>query len=129
VLVYGPRSATCGRPLVLLCALQELAHLYHYYLHGEQGNRAGAGGSAACQGCLPNGEPLPNIVLRYQVQRPAAVTRSCSTWFHKWLLARLVQLKQTPLALQQHPTHAHTTNFSLLLRPGGLAPGVGAAAG
>lgn len=43
--------------------LQELAHLYHYYLHGEQGNRDGGGKKER----LPNGEPFPDIVLRYQV--------------------------------------------------------------
>jgi hypothetical protein len=44
-----------------LCS--ELAHLYHYYLHGEGGNRAGAGAGAA-GGLLPNGEPLPDIALQ-----------------------------------------------------------------
>lgn len=43
--------------------LQELAHLYHYYLHGEQGNRGGGGKKER----LPNGEPFPDIALRYQV--------------------------------------------------------------
>ncbi|PRW58303.1 Structural maintenance of chromosomes flexible hinge domain-containing 1 [Chlorella sorokiniana] len=42
---------------------QELAHLYHYYLHGEQGNRDGGGKKER----LPNGEPFPEILLRYQV--------------------------------------------------------------
>ncbi|KAL4443930.1 hypothetical protein ABPG75_011667 [Micractinium tetrahymenae] len=46
---------------------QELAHLYHYYLHGEQGNRAAGGSAAMREGRLPNGEPFPDIVLRYQV--------------------------------------------------------------
>lgn len=48
--------------------MQELAHLYHYYLHGEQGNRSG-GSKAMREGRLPNGEPFPEIVLRYQVQQ------------------------------------------------------------
>lgn len=47
---------------------QELAHLYHYYLHGEQGNRAG-GGSAAREGRLPSGEPFPDITVQYQVDQ------------------------------------------------------------
>ena len=47
--------------------LQELAHLYHYYLHGEQGNRAAGGSKAMREGRLPNGEPFPDIVLQYQV--------------------------------------------------------------
>jgi hypothetical protein len=47
--------------------LQELAHLYHYYLHGEQGNRTAGGSKAVREGRLPNGEPFPDIVLQYQV--------------------------------------------------------------
>lgn len=50
--------------------VQELGHLYHYYIWGEQGNRA-SGGAAAREGRLPNGEPFPDIVLRYQVRRAA----------------------------------------------------------
>lgn len=48
--------------LCLCVLLQELAHLYHYYLHGEAGNRDG---NTASGGLLPNGEPLPNITLEY----------------------------------------------------------------
>jgi structural maintenance of chromosomes flexible hinge domain-containing protein 1 len=43
---------------------RELAHVYHYYLHGEAGNRVREEGMAAPT-VLPNGEPLPNIVLRH----------------------------------------------------------------
>lgn len=43
---------------------RELAHVYHYYLHGEAGNRVREEG-AECPTVLPNGEPLPNIVLRH----------------------------------------------------------------
>ena len=50
-----------------LSLLQELAHLYHYYLHGEQGNRTAGGSKAVREGRLPNGEPFPDIVLQYQV--------------------------------------------------------------
>lgn len=45
---------------------RELAHVYHYYLHGEDGNRVREEGVAAPT-VLPNGEPLPNIVLRHAV--------------------------------------------------------------
>lgn len=40
---------------------RELAHLYHYYLHGEAGNSST---EAQTGGLLPNGEPLPAIVLQ-----------------------------------------------------------------
>eukprot|EP00887_Chlorella_sp_A99_P005757 scaffold1.g5757.t1 len=44
---------------------QELAHLYHYYLHGEQGNRDGGGAAAAArEGRLPNGEAFPDIAVQ-----------------------------------------------------------------
>ena len=59
-----PPRRTTSRSLHV-CA-QELAHLYHYYLHGEQGNREGSGGGAR-EGRLPNGEAFPDIVLQYQV--------------------------------------------------------------
>ncbi len=36
--------------------------MYHYYLHGEGGNREAL--SRACEGRLPNGEPFPDITLR-----------------------------------------------------------------
>lgn len=62
----GPGVA---RGLSLLChwLAQELAHLYHYYLHGEGGNRGAGCGGAQQQGggLLPNGEPLPDITLHY----------------------------------------------------------------
>ena len=57
-------SASCSPSR---CPHQELAHLYHYYLHGEQGNRTAGGSKAMREGRLPNGEPFPDIVLRYQV--------------------------------------------------------------
>ena len=47
---------------------RELAHVYHYYLHGEGGNRTPMpqeGSSSAPSRTLPNGEPLPLIVLRH----------------------------------------------------------------
>lgn len=54
---------------------RELAHLYHYYLHGEKGNRgaaaatepapAGPGTASPPAGMLPNGEPVPLITLRH----------------------------------------------------------------
>ncbi len=43
---------------------RELAHVYHYYLHGEGGNRVREEGVPAPT-VLPNGEPLPNIMLRH----------------------------------------------------------------
>lgn len=43
---------------------QELAHLYHYYLHGETGNRESR---IKEKMLLPNGEALPNINVRYQI--------------------------------------------------------------
>lgn len=63
-----PAATPASTPVHPLPALQELAHLYHYYLHGEQGNRAAGGSAAVREGRLPNGEPFPDIVLRYQVQ-------------------------------------------------------------
>jgi structural maintenance of chromosomes flexible hinge domain-containing protein 1 len=43
----------------------ELAHLYHYYLHGENGNRKSVeADESLVNRVLPNGEPLPRISLR-----------------------------------------------------------------
>ena len=46
---------------------RELAHLYHYYLHGEAGNKIPqppvSPNAPPCT--LPNGEPLPCIALRH----------------------------------------------------------------
>lgn len=81
---FLPSAASLPRICCSRAAPQELAHLYHYYLHGGQGNR-GAGGSAAMrEGRLPNGEPFPDIVLRYQarrgwVQHCASARSSCNS--------------------------------------------------
>jgi len=47
---------------------RELAHLYHYYLHGDRGNREPSASNKAngqTRGSLPNGEPLPLITLSH----------------------------------------------------------------
>lgn len=52
-----PSATACGpTPSPRLCSMQELAHLYHYYLHGEQGNRE--------PGAPASG---PTIILRLMV--------------------------------------------------------------
>ena len=122
----SPRSLTHPSALPLP---KELAHLYHYYLHGEQGNRAGAGG-APCER-LPNGEPFPDIVLRYQVRFSgcsllsgararawacrAGAAQHCST---EPVAARGAIVCMVPSPLPTHPLPA----------AGGRAHGVAAAA-
>lgn len=54
---------------------QQLAHLYHFYLHGAAGNRH-ADGAGAATGTLPNGEALPEIVVRYMQDARVVWSRS-----------------------------------------------------
>jgi hypothetical protein len=65
---------------------QQLAHLYHFYLHGAAGNRH-ADGAGAARGTLPNGEALPEIVVRYMQDAHmvwgrslAEVSGGCGCW-------------------------------------------------
>ncbi|GLC56261.1 hypothetical protein PLESTB_001085700 [Pleodorina starrii] len=52
---------------------RDLAHLYHYYLHGPAGNVGGAAGAASgrgddgAPGALPGGEVKPEICVEYLV--------------------------------------------------------------
>lgn len=58
---------------------KELAHVYHYYLHGEGGNRVPAEtapDSSSPIRTLPNGEPLPMIVLRHALDARVLWERS-----------------------------------------------------
>lgn len=55
-------------PLALSLAqvCRDLAHLYHYYLHGERGNRTPSiGDGPASPPTLPGGEPLPRIIVSF----------------------------------------------------------------
>lgn len=45
---------------------RELAHLYHYYLHGPQGNLPStSSGPRRAAGLLPSGEPAPEVVVEF----------------------------------------------------------------
>ncbi len=46
---------------------RELAHLYHYYLHGPQGNvpASSSSGTRRAGGLLPSGEPAPEVVVEF----------------------------------------------------------------
>ena len=107
---------------------QELAHLYHYYLHGEQGNR----GSGGKKERLPNGEPFPDILLRYQVPQLLIIGAA-------HLLPRPLQLLLAfschavtvpPLAFVAASLPTSPTSERLhRLHAGGCSHGVAAAAG
>ena len=88
-----------------LTLLQELAHLYHYYLHGEQGNRAAGGSKAVREGRLPNGEPFPDIVLQYQVG---------GCWGHACDREPCWQLAGPGLLLSSHSDMLHMLHMLLV---------------
>jgi hypothetical protein len=67
--VFTRNDSTCSARsiccLLLLQVCRELAHLYHYYLHGPQGNVGSSSSAARAAGMLPSGEPAPEVAVEF----------------------------------------------------------------